>query len=261
MQAIVISEKIKSIVVGAGQPFRYSIVYAFSANQPIAYLLDYPSPAWLHIDSRSGVISGHAPKIHSEHEQFFVTVKALVGQESVEQTFILQVVDADVVEDMTRYLLRLVHFPFNPDRRRHEVLEFLFEYYHSSVFVRDFLHLLRQYAKKFDIKLNHPISYEDFKKVAEKAHPGIEKELRRKLEEDHVLTEAELTKTEFSRLFKEGAQPLGVIPIAVWNYIGEASYHNWSELKTVLHEAVHAIRDLRREAVATHVHQLHLHPK
>lgn len=257
---IEIAEKIKSIVVAAGQPFRYSVAYGFMADTPIGYELDYPSPVWLSIDKKQGIVFGHAPKIQAEHEQFFVTVKAKTGTTFIEQTFIIQVMDADVVDDITRYMLRLVHFPFNPDRRRHEVLEFLFEYYHSSVFVRDFLHLLRQYAKKFDIKLGEPISYEDFKRVAEKAHPGIEKELQRKLEEDHVLTEAELTKTEFSRLFKEGAQPLGVIPIAVWNYIGEASYHNWSELKTVLHEAVHAIRDLRREAIATHVHQLHLNP-
>ncbi len=158
-------------------------------------------------------------------------------------------------------MLRLVHFPFDADRRRHEVLEFLFEYYHSSVYINDFLHLLRKYAKQLDVKLHSPISYEDFKKVAEKAHPGIEKELERKLAEDHVLTEVELSKVEFSRLFKEGAQPLGVIPIVVWNYIAEASYHNWSELKTVLHEAVHAIRDMRHEAVMAHIQQLDLQLK
>ncbi len=74
MHAVENAQAIKSIVVGSGQPFRYSVAYAFLSDSPIVYSLESTSPTWLKINAEQGVISGQAPKIQTEHEQFFVTV-------------------------------------------------------------------------------------------------------------------------------------------------------------------------------------------
>jgi hypothetical protein len=249
-----IAEPIKSIVVAAATPFQYEAGYGFSANQAMTFSLDAGAPDWLVVDAKTGCLRGEPPELVIDHEQFLVTIQAQVGGASLEQSFFIKVVAADVIEHMTRFLLHLSHHPFEGDRTLHDILEFIFEYFMASRHQSSFIRILSRKAKGLGIKINFPISYKDFKKVAEALHPGIEKELQKKLHEYHLLAEAELTHEHMTRLFREGAQPLGAIPLPVWNYLGEASYHNWSELHTVLHAAVEAVKEMHQHA---HVYELH----
>lgn len=255
---------IRSILVSANKPLQYSVAYAFQGSPAgFEYSLISPSPSWLSVD-KNGLVTGTTPNVHVDHEQFIVTVQAQLGDESLTEDFIIQVMNEDSIENMTRFMLQLTKHPFSPDRKKHEVLEFLFEYYHSCVYVYDFLHILRDEAKKLGIDLPEKIEYKDFKRVAEAEHPGIEQELENHLHDLHILTEIELSHVEMTKLFKEGGQQLGMLPAVVWNYLGEASYHNWGNLKTVLHEAVHAVKEMREHVKEIELHhqlELRLKPK
>jgi hypothetical protein len=250
---------IRSIVVSENHAFHYGTAYGFDYPESgqISFALHSDQLTWLRINERTGHIHGHTPKIHGDREQFLITVVATMGNKSLTQDFFISIASSNTIENMTRFLLKLHEYPYTVEKQKHEILDFIFEYYRVSVYKNDFMHLLRDHAKEKHIDLpenNDDIEYSDFKEVAEAFHPDIEKELQEKLEEEHILSEAELSRQEMSDLFREGAQPPGTIPIAVWNYLGETSYRNASEIKSVLHEAVHAIRKLHEHVQDSHIH-------
>jgi hypothetical protein len=234
---------LKSIVIPECRPFEHNTAYGFGPpGYGMQFNLQDNAPDWLEIDTLTGKITGTAPKLRVDHEQFLITVTANIGQEIIEQDFFIVVACTDIIDTIYKFLKQLRHTPLI-DHEKHEVLDFIFEYYIASGYKNTFIHMLRDHAIKLGISLSDEISYKDFKRVAEAEHPGIEKKLKQKLEAYHVLAEAEFTEREFHHLFRGGHQQLGVIPAVVWNYLGEASYYNWSELHSVLHEAVHAVRE------------------
>ena len=73
---------------------------------------------------------------------------------------------------------------------------------------------------------------------------------------------------DMRNMFRQGSQPQGVYPREIWNYLGAPSLHNWSHMKTVLHESVEKIVEGFELAHEKELHkhnlntpELTLHPK
>lgn len=244
---------LKQIMVRQKQPFHFSIKQGFwPLDGSLRFELIGEAPHWIIIDTRTGVISGFAPPTIYDR-QYLLTVKAYNEYGEETQHFFLKVVATDVIEDIAHRLKLILtpkykHYRFGAMHPYvHDPLDYIFEYFMHSDNPELFLEQLKKNAEKLKIRLSDDIKYEDFKKVVKTMTPEIEKELQKQLGAVHMAAIAELNNTDFYRLYLQGSQPLGAHAIAVWNYLGAPSMHNWSSTKTVLDAASEAIITLRQE--------------
>lgn len=229
--------------------FSFSIAKGFAGEVSTYQLANNPLN-WLHINKTTGIIYGVTPKVPCD-QQYLIEITAANTQGNTRNFFILKILKENFIEHITQPLLTLKlirkHWHLeDPQKQPHlrKLLEFIYAYFQQSPHKDSFNALW----KSKDTKSAHTTHYKDFETVITKINPTIEKQLEEELRahspHEHWLMEVELTHNEMANLFREGGQPLGITPFPVWNYLGMTSYHNWSEVHTILHMAVHAIRHM-----------------
>jgi hypothetical protein len=215
----------------------------------LSFSLVGTTPPWLVIGENTGVILGETPTV-PHNMQYLVTVQASNPSGSVAESFLIKVTDENFMTSMTSLVLNLTRNKTNYGSLDHhlrtfEVLAYIFEYFRQSKYWAEFNGLIEEELSKMNVNVanrrERQVSFEDFKKVVVAKNPTIEKHLREKLGNDHLLAEAELTNEQFRNLYRQGSQPQGAHPIPVFNYLAAPSQHNWTHLKTMLHEAVEAV--------------------
>lgn len=229
------------------QSFSFSVQENFAPQDgSLRFELLSPTPAWVTIDPVTGVISGIAPATRYD-KQFIIVVRASNAFGFVEQSFHLKVTLTDLVNTLALNLKKQL-WRRSPKKTfkivvpyRHEILEYIYEYFINSKFKEIFLNLIRLHAKKLKIPVNKDIHYRDFARVIKTLNPTVEKDLRRKLNNQHILLTAELKNVEFRNLYRQGSQPLGAHPVPVWGYLAAPARHIWSHVRTVLNAATFAL--------------------
>ena len=238
-----VTSLVKTPTVRCHRYFQINMKPHFSPDD-LRFQLIGQNPSWVVIDNATGKVSG-IPPLMEHSRQFLITVEAYNNYGAAKLNFFIKVDVGDVVESVAMTLKNILSLKKKiyryPDHIAtiRELLEYIFEYYQASEFKQEFLSLVWENAHKLNLKLNQPIRYEDFKKVAERINPKIEQQLREKLDPHHLLLTAELSNAEFRRLFRQGSQPLGAHPIPVWNYIMSPRLEMWreSQLGSVLEAA------------------------
>jgi hypothetical protein len=217
----------------------------FSDQGGLVFSLEDPVPSWLSIDSLTGVVFGEAPAVlHST--QYLITVKVSNSAGSVLEYFLIKVTDEKFISSMTSAALHLkrnktLSESSDHHLRTHEILAYIFEYYRASKYWDEFRGLIQASLSKMNVNVSNPIEYKNFREAILAENPEVEEQLRAELGDEHLLLDVELTNETFHNLYRQGSQPQGVHPIMVWNCLGAPSLHNWTHVKTVLHESVEAV--------------------
>ncbi|GEM_PF-4959697 len=264
---------IKSCAMKQSTLVRLDVHEHFSGGDlPLAFSLVGVTPRWLVIGANTGVILGETPKV-AHNVQYLVSVRASNDEGEVVEHFLLKVSAESFMTSMTSAVLNLSRNKSkygNLDHHfsAHEVLQYLYEYYKASKEWELFSGLIREEASIMNIKVSNKISYQEFRKVVLTKNPSIETHIRKQLGNDHLLIEAEMRNDDMRNMFRQGSQPQGVYPREIWNYLGAPSLHNWSHMKTVLHESVEKIVEGFELAHEKELHkhnlntpELTLHPK
>lgn len=228
-----------------------------------------PTPEWVAVDPVSGMISGTAPAVQYD-KQFIIMVRVTNAYGFVEQSFHLKVTFTDLSNVQTHdlkkqfYLGRLPGPLSNDIPYRHELLEYIYEYFLHSVFKDQFLALIRQNADRLNMRLSEKINYHDFSSVIKALNPTVERDLKQRAKRDTnlaILISAELRDIEFHNLYRQGSQPSHAHPIPVWNYLGAASYHNWGYVRTVLNAAALELQERQFQNQKAHARKRTQRPR
>lgn len=239
---------------------------------PLTFSLVGVTPSWLVIGANTGLILGETPTV-AHNVQYLVSVRASNDEGEVVEHFLLKVSAETFMTSMTSVVLNLSrnkskYGSLDHHFSAHEVLQYLYEYYTASKEWALFEGLIREEASIMNIKVSNKITYQEFRKVVRAKNPSIETHIRKQLGNDHLLVEAEMRNDDMRNMYRQGSQPQGVYPRQVWNYLGAPSLHNWSHMKTVLHESVEKIVERFELAHEKELHkhnlntpELTLHPK
>lgn len=202
----------------------------------LEFYLKATAPDWLKIDRYKGILYGVGPTV-PYNKSFKVTLTALNEMGHVTKSFIIVVLDTDVVETMPHTLENILSMRKQDYGYSHLALhtpplsEYLYEFFEQEKYQKEFERSVFEAAKEKGIELAHDkVTYHDFKSVMDAINPEFEDVLRNYVGEDNALTMAELNNHQLRNLIREGSQPTGVIAVPVWNHFGSPDLHNWSNI-------------------------------
>lgn len=257
-----IGEQLASRMVRQKQPVCLNVQKGFIPREgDVQYELVGNQPSWLMLDATTGVLTGLSPAVQRK-QQFLVTLRAFNPQGEAIQRFFIDVVSEEFFESYHRCLLELtlrkqIYFPFDHHSLSHDLLEYIFEYFNQSDAL-DFFDLLHEKAEDLGLEVKEKADYADFKKVVNELNPDVdmEQQLRENYGKLDPLIFAELSNKDFRNLFRQGGQPQGAIPIAIWNYLSAPDQHVWSAMHNVLDSAAEQVYELKTENKEAYVHSL-----
>lgn len=236
--------------------FSVKIFELFSPRDgTLKFYLKKPVIPWLHMDENQGILYGIAPKVPYT-KLFKFTLTACNEMGFVTKSFILIVIDTDVVETMPQTLEFILSMrtqdygyshlhPYTPS-----LLEMLYHFYQFPQYQEGFRKSVHKTAKERGVKISEKVTFHEFESLIKSINPDIEKILQDVLDQDHALTEMALNNEDLQNLLREGAQFPGSITFPIWNHCGIASFSNWPEwrsISNVLHSAADSLRKLREE--------------
>lgn len=249
---------IPSKVIRQKRVFKLALGKYFAPkDESLSFALLGHVPKWLFIDGRTGILSGVAP-IVTHTVQVLVTVEAKNTEGGVSQSFHLKIVNTEFFDAITESLIntltprnRLYRFNHLDELpRRHDLLEYIFEFLMKDENQKQFLNSLKEKAAKLNIKTEKNPNYTDFVAVVTAVNPGYEKLLEQQISEKHLARMAEISRIELRNAFRQGSQPTGSIVPEVLNEIGIVDYVNISDNhagfgKTILDAAADGLIELR----------------
>lgn len=249
---------VQNYAVVQEKPFSIDISVLFKPEDgTLNFFLKEHSLTWLHMDQHRGVLYGVAPKV-SYNKRFKFTITASNEMGYVTKSFILIVVDADIIETMPQTLELILSMrkqdygyshlhPYTPS-----LLEYLYHFFKQPEYLEGFVKSVQHAAAQYEIKVSDKMSFQEFEKVMKAINHDIENVLKQTLIQDKILTEESLNNEELENLFREGSQIPGSITIPIWNYCGNPNLYNWPHwqvFSNVLHAAADAVRYLREQNI------------
>lgn len=234
-----IAKSIETLVVRQKQPITLNLRHYFTPKSGVAFAMVGDKPHWLELDSQTGVLEGISPTVQRKQD-FYFAVEASNSAGKIKQYFIISVVTEEFIESLNRaltelslrkrYMLPITDIPIS-----HELLEFLYEFLLDADRDGALFAMMEEQAAERDMTFkSDPPSYDEFKSLVKELNPGIEEQMDKDFGEKHFLTQVELSNHDFRNLARQGGQETGSIPIAIWNYLAAADYHNWSHVSNVL---------------------------
>ncbi len=228
--------------IGANQAFHFDIQPFIHAPSEHPIHLVSPLLPWLQI-SPTGLVSGRSPET-KVLLQFWITLDVNQGTESIRTGFLLQVVPLQTpTMTIPRIPIPMLH-PIDPNMpHTRDLLDYIFHYFDAYA-QEEWRAILKKEASKRGLLLNQVIDTYAFKTLIDQINPLAEIQLREKSQTLLALTLAELRSEEFINLFRQGSQPLGAVPIIVFNYLAAPDLHNYSHVKNVLDFAADELIEL-----------------
>ena len=244
-------KKIDSCSVQAGHSVYIDIKTAFLPNDgSLNFKLTAASPDWLYADKKDLCLKGDAP-LTKQGRRYVVAIEASNEFGKTTQRFYIRVTRIPAVDALANTLLSSFdlpdyHYLHGNNPYVHELLEYLYGYFQASIHDDAFNKLIKENAEELGIEISSESSYEDFKKVIKQLNPSVEEDLKKRFS-GHMLLEEGINNTDFRNLFRQGSQPLGTYPLAVWNYLAAPDRYDWSHTSNVLDEASEASQEIKEE--------------
>src|SRR6056297_2931715 len=146
----------------------------------LEFYLKARSPEWLKMDKYKGILYGVGPRV-PYNKSFKVTLTALNEMGHVTKSFIIVVLDTDVVETMPHTLENILSLRKQDYGYSHLALhtrrpsEYLYEFFEQERYQKEFERSVYEAAKEKRIELSHDkVSYHDFKSVMDSINPNFD---------------------------------------------------------------------------------------
>ncbi len=236
--------------------FNINIAILFKPDDgTLNFYIKEKSLSWLHLEQHLGVLHGIAPRVpYNKRFKFTITASNEMG--SVTKSFILIVVDTEVVETMPQTLELILSMRNQEYGYRHlhpytpSLIEYIYFYFHQPEYSQAFIKSVHIAAEQYGIKCSDKVTCYEFENLLKKINPDLEQQLRKTLEQDHILTKETLNNEQLQNLFRLGDQQPGSITIPVWNHCAYPDLFNWPEwqiLSNVIHAGARAVRRLKAQ--------------
>jgi hypothetical protein len=252
-----IVEQISSCRFMQSTRIEFSIKKSFAPQDgSLRYSLSSSSPDWLFINEITGMITGKTPPVNRSAE-YNVAVTASNSFGYVIARFKLLVTATEMEKRLSGHYR---NFLWENDKglavdaeslpksiEQADYIEALFELFTQDEKQGrvDLRKLLQKAAQEYGIELSSKISLNDFEQVLKSLNPEVCKTL------DQLF--GRLSDTEFRNMLRQGSQPLGVHPIALWNYLAAPKQHVFNmNIESVLQSAVADVIHLREEIKTNH---------
>ena len=231
---------VQSYTIVQHRTFSIKIAELFEPKDgTLEFYLKDTAPDWLNMDKHVGILYGVGPTV-PYNKRFKVTLTALNEMGHVTKSFIIVVLDTDVVETIHHTLENILSLRKQDYGYSHLALytrplsEYLYTFLEQEQYQKEFERSVHDAAKAKGIELAHEkISYHDFKSVMEAINPDFEDALKAYAGKDNSIIMLKLNNHQLRNLFRQGSQPTGTVAIPVWNHFGSPDLHNWPDFNPI----------------------------